>query len=232
MINKIEWIPVSKEAELVVPVPKPAKSYIPQWYKNITPLKNPQFSSTGEVLNKNIKSCMPFLDALTSGYIQESWTDIYVEVLENEVRYNYSVGPDIMSHRGDSSEFKIGDMFYPTEFIWKEQWLPKLPKGYSALYTSPLNLFSLPFKSLDAIIDCDNYYHEYNGQYPFYIYKGFSGIIPAGTPMFQIIPIKRDSWKSNPCIFDENKNKKLQHEIKKIFFNSYKQQFWQKKEFN
>jgi hypothetical protein len=31
----IEFIPVSKEAELVVPPPKPAKLYVPQWYKDI-----------------------------------------------------------------------------------------------------------------------------------------------------------------------------------------------------
>ncbi len=42
----IEFIPVSKEAELVVPPPKPAKLYVPKWYKDIPApdLENLEFS--------------------------------------------------------------------------------------------------------------------------------------------------------------------------------------------
>jgi hypothetical protein len=32
---EIEWIASHQEAQLLVPMPKPAKTYIPDWYKDI-----------------------------------------------------------------------------------------------------------------------------------------------------------------------------------------------------
>jgi hypothetical protein len=29
---------------------------------------------------------------------------------------------------------------------------------------------------------------------PFYVVKGFTGVIPAGTPYAQILPFKREHW--------------------------------------
>jgi len=233
----VEFIPSSKEAELFVPPPKPSKNYIPSWYKNIK--KSPKlltFDGPGDISNRNLKDCVPFLDALTHGYIQETWTDIYIstnESLDEIVDYNWPIGPSIMSHRTKNTNFNIDtNIFYNQEFIWNEQWIPKCPRGYSVLYTSPLNIFNLPFRSLDAIIDSDKYFHQYNGQYPFYINKGFSGLIPAGTPMYQIIFIKRNNWKSKILKYDEEKNLKNNHFLRKNFVDGYKNIFWQKKSFS
>jgi hypothetical protein len=235
MTLKIEFIPASKEAELVVPMPKPAKLYVPEWYKEIpVSPKNISFRSPGDVGSQNIKACMPFLDAYTHGYIQETWTDIHIESSEDGsyvVDYNWSMGPQIIKHRENSSGFSISDIFYSTEFLWFEQWIPKMPDGYSLLYTSPLNYFDLPFRSLDAVIDSDKYHHEYSGLYPFYVNKGFSGVIPAGTPMYQIIPIKRNDWSSSAEKFNSDTNRKRQHLIRKKFVGAYKNIFWQKKNF-
>ena len=232
MTLEIEFIPVSKDAQLLVPAPKPAKNYIPQWYKDIQIENKPQFDNSGDITNENVKHCVPFLDALTQGYIQESWTDIYIEFDGKALGYHFPVKPAIMGHRNKKNIPLIENIFYDTEFVWNEQWIPKLPKGYSALYTSPLNYFTLPFRSLDAVIDSDNYYHEYTGQYPFYIYKGFVGLIPAGTPLYQIIPIKRDDWKSKNLLYNEEQNKINNHKLRKHYFRSYKTLFWQKKRFD
>ena len=32
------------------------------------------------------------------------------------------------------------------------------------------------------------------GNVPFFIKSGFEGVIPAGTPIAQLIPIKREKW--------------------------------------
>ncbi len=232
-INKlqIEFIPASKEAEDLVPYPRPAKLYIPDWYKSIKPLSEPDFFDGGAISNQGLKECVPFLDALTHGYIQESWTDIYIKNDNGMVSYYYQTGPEIISSREHPSVPFFQNLFYNLEFVWKEQWIPKLPKGYSVLYTSPLNNLSLPFKCLDAIIDADYYHHEYNGQYPFYMYKNFTGLIPAGTPLYQIIPIKRENWKSVANQYNEKENKIKNNQIRKYYFKSYKKQFWQKKGF-
>lgn len=239
MTKDIEFIPASSDAELLVPMPKPAKVYLPQWYKDILPPKEPKFhpSKPGVVLNKSIKQCIPFFDAYTHGYIQETWTDIYIQAEKQEdgtdvVTYHFPVGPEIMSHREKDTGFKVSPAYYPYEFLWAHQWIPKCPDGYSMLYTSPLNHFDLPFRSLDAVIDSDKYYHEYTGQSPFYIYKGFSGVIPAGTPMFQMIPIKREDWQSHSSKYDEQVNKLRTFELRKYLFRNYKRLFWQKKMFS
>ena len=231
MVKHIEFIPSSKEVSLVVPKPKPAKLYIPEWYKKIENNNDHQFDEFGNVTNKNLKNCMPFLDALTHGYVQETWTDIHVTVdVKGEISYTYSTGPEIMTHRA-SSPFLVGDMYYPTEFVWKEPWVPKMPEGYSVLLTQPFNNFNLPFKSLDAVVDADKYHHGYNGSYPFYIYKGFSGLIPAGTPMYQLIPIKREPWESYASEYDKDKNFIRHTMLKKHLFHSYQRFFWQRKSF-
>jgi hypothetical protein len=31
---------------------------------------------------------------------------------------------------------------------------------------------------------------------PFFVVKGFTGIIPAGTPYAQMIPFRRENWES------------------------------------
>jgi hypothetical protein len=69
------------------------------------------------------------------------------------------------------------------------------------LITSPLNRLDLPFRSLTAVIDADVFYHilpdpmQGGGNYPFYLNRGFEGIIPIGTPMCQYIPFKREKME-------------------------------------
>lgn len=232
-MKNIEFIPSSKESELVVPYPKPAKNYIPDWFKDIKSDVSYLKFKDNFVSNKTAKMCMPFMDSFLTGYIQESWTDIYINPLENgTVEYNYASLPKIMSHR-EKTTVNVKEMFYDIEFTWIEQWIPKLPKGYSMLYIHPLNRsFDLPFYSLSAVVDSDKYYHSFNGNYPFYIKKHFSGLIPAGTPLYQMIPIKRDYWKSILKKFNSEKKYILENEILKNFISSYKKNFWQKKDYS
>jgi hypothetical protein len=232
MTNNLEFIPVSKEAKLIVPKPKPASEYLPDWYKKLTPEKDPTFNSPGKVANRSIKHCMPLLDAYSHGYIQESWTDIYIEVVGDQLRYHFAQEtPKIMDHRNHDTKFSVSSIYYPQEFVWREQWIPKCPPGYSMLYTTPLNHFDLPFTTLSAVIDSDKYYHESTGQNPFYIYNGFTGMIPAGTPMFQMIPIKRSDWESKELDYDGDVNLQRQALLRKHMYRGYQKLFWQRKKF-
>ena len=239
MTLQIQWIPALESVEAIVPLPKPAKHFIPEWYKKTPPPPSPKkfvFDENGMVKNLGIKACVPFLDALTNGYIQESWTDIhFTSSFDGEFvgNYNYSTGPRILSHRENgTTHFDIPSEFYKTELVWKTPWVPKMPKGYSMLYTHPLNNFELPFLCLDGIVDSDNYYHEYEGQFPFLLKKGFEGIIPAGTPLYQMIPIKRENWESKQIPFNDKENMARRNQIRRYFTNGYRRAFWEKKHFN
>ena len=227
----IEFVPMTKEVEKIVPMPKPAKNYIPDWYKNVKLGKDKYIDSFGSLeFDGKMKKCVPFLDALTHGYIQESWTDIYVKNNNGTVEFAYAKGPEIIGVR-DKISISVSNNFYPIEFIWRIQWMPKLPKGWSVILTSPYNRLDLPFRSLTGIIDSDHFYHGDSGNYPFYIQNGFEGIIPVGTPMYQIVPIKRENWRSSAMRFDEEDASKRVIDIKKYFVDGYRKAFWQKKSF-
>jgi hypothetical protein len=232
-MKKIEWLFPNEEYINLVPKPKPAHLYVPQWYKQISKFENKKFDFFKN--NLTIKSCVPFLESLTMGYIQETWCDINIERdKDNNISYGFSIGPEIISMRNKISSDKLLDkkIFYEIEFTWRLFWIPKLPKGYSMLYTHPLNRNDLPFQSLSGIIDSDVFYDNKNGysmggNYPFYIKKDFEGIIPAGTPMYQMIPIKRNRWLGD----DGKLNPYNQISPRKFFYNGYKKLYWQRKEY-
>ena len=231
-VKQIKFSPGSKEGEQFIEAPVPASKMVPDWYKKITPFKQSEvkFSEENKVINLNLKSCMPFLDALTVGYIQKTWSDIHISIEDGELKYRVATNPELISFRKSVSA-DIGQGFYNIEFVWRTYWRAKLPEGYSVLITHPLNRLDLPFQTMTGFVDADHFYHTPVGNIPFFIKEGFTGIIPAGTPMYQIIPIKRDDWKMEKVDFDEIKVKQLEHKIESIFWGAYKKLFRQNKSY-
>lgn len=229
----IEFIPSSKYTEIAVPMPKPAKMYVPDWYKNIKPDKKITVMQNGITDNAEIKRCMPFLDSLTSGYIQETWTDIAISRDGMDTNYTYAMNPSILKHRPKVS-LKTCSAYNQIEMTWQVHWAPKLPKGWSVLITHPANRLDLPFVTLTGIVDADSFSSvDPNGaNLPFFLYENFEGIIPAGTPMYQIIPFKREDWTSSAGIYNEDESMKKNSELRKYFFHGYKKLFWNKKNYN
>ena len=230
-MKKIVFRPTSKEVELLADKPQPAKNYFPDWLKKVPLYTNNEMTiDLDGYANLTAKACMPFIDTFTSGYIQETWCDIYIDVEEN-FEYRYSGGPQIMEHRPPDRHFlpKVSG-YSQQEFTWKQPWIPQLPDGYSMLYVQPFNRYDLPFLNLSAIIDNDKFFMENNTNHPFFIKEGFKGIIPKGTPYMQMIPIKRDSWKSEFREFDERLSLSVR-KIRQFFIGGYKKLYWQKKTF-
>jgi hypothetical protein len=232
MVNmQIEFIASSDEVNNFVENPKPSKMSIPDWYKNKKSYykKKPIFNSNGSLENSDLKMCMPFLDSISHGYIQKTWCDIYIEHNDNQINYYYARQPEIISIREKTNLNQIG--FYPYEFTWKIPWITKMPKGWSILIHHPSNRIDLPFYTLSGIIDSDEYHHAGFGNLPFYIKQGFSGLIPSGTPMFQITPIKRENWTTKITNYSFDYEKRLMEQNSK-FWEFYKKYKWQKKFFN
>jgi hypothetical protein len=105
-----------------------------------------------------------------------------------------------------------------------------LPKGYSCIIMHPLNRHDLPFLTLSGIVDADSMLH--NGSIPFYIKEDFEGLIKAGTPILQVIPFKRESWKivEKRGLFEKaavNGKRSLNYT-----YGWYKKFSWNKKEYN
>lgn len=231
--NKIVFKSSFNISTEIVPLPKPAKFYMPDWYKKIKPVHN--MNEYDNNLNctqpPTVKSCMPVLDSFTSGYIQETWCDIYAKMTPTGQIILESLSDfKITSFRNRKEDLenriKISKDYYDAEFLWQSPWFPKTPIGWSILIVHPLNHMELPFVSFSGVVESDLYYQS--GNIPFLLKKGFTGLIPKGTPMYQFIPVKRSTWESE---FEETPEAtvcEVNHTHKDGW---YKDKFWKKKIF-
>ena len=166
---------------------------VPDWYK-----KTPKFLDNKDPSNNmpamGLKMCIPFLDAMTTGFYMSLPQEVYVEQTENGPSIRCKHEPMPISNRPPMTTDPMPSPAGHDEehFIWQTQYAFHLPEGYSAILTHPFNRFELPFMTFTGVVDGDFFMH--GGNIPFSIKKGFEGVIPKGTPILQIIPFKREDW--------------------------------------
>lgn len=230
---EIEFIPSSLEVYHFLDIPPPAKNNIPDWYKKLDSFEiSKMYNKSGDTINNKLKMCMPFFDAISGGYVQKTWCEISIKKVSDGIKIEIPDVPGIVGTRNLVSLPLNHKEYYNLEFFWINPWILKLPKGYSALITHPFNRLDLPFSTTSGIVDSDVFYHSGFGQVPFYLKNDFEGIIPIGTPMFQILPIKRDSWTSVKKEFNELEQRKRSFQLLRTFWQNYKNNFWSKKSYD
>lgn len=214
------------------------KKFIPEWYKKA----ETHFSSEEDLAieegtqktSAGLKTCVPFLDAMISGYALVVPFDIYVGKTENgdlDIKWNAPQGWENFVEerpRQSGSTMPRPAGHAPNHMVWSGRWGIKAPRGYSVLVTHPLNRQDLPFTTSSAIMDSDKFFG--NGNIPFFIKEDFVGVIEKGTPFAQIIPIKRKRWKMiyNPALKDAIQ--KHGHDVRKKE-GTYKKKYWHRKEY-
>jgi hypothetical protein len=113
--------------------------------------------------------------------------------------------------------------------VFKGQWGVRLPRGWSLAVTHPMNRFDLPFFTTSGIIDSDEWWT--GGNIPFFFQKDFEGVILKGTPIAQIIPIKRSSWVSHVSELSMARSNYLGEKGRSVKMGWYKNNIWVKKEY-
>lgn len=223
---KIEFVAQNSHVTQVREKPLPATSFIPDWYKKI-PLysNNTQTFDLSPHPNSTVKKCFPVLDAIGAGYIMPLWADLLVTRDENDLPYikwnTHETVLETWSERQVSS-YDLPNNTDKIVFKYMHGWQIKTPKNWSVLITQPIGYTNNPFTFLTGVVDTDKLITEINA--PFVVKKGFEGIVEKGTPMFQIIPIKREDWKAeysekpaNQHYFDVEKfNTKIKSHYGKI----------------
>jgi hypothetical protein len=213
--------------------PEPASKNIPEWYKHMTSYsggdKVPfEFGGTAAT----IKKCIPVFDMITAGYIIKTYCDI--KVSWNGVVHEFMPSGNsnaISYHVGEQAEFHpkvIDKLISIPKFI--NPWAIETSSGYSSIFIPPSHR-DTPFEILPGIVDTDSYSNQIH--FPFTMKdQEFEGVIPAGTPVVQIIPFKRDSWTSE-VENDSSKGKHYEHDklVRSVFFDAYKNLFWKKKSY-
>lgn len=214
--------------------PVPASTKIPDWYKQAPRLihgDRPMVSNKERDSNLGIKYCIPFLDTLTTGYVALLWQDLVVVRGVNGPSFEWANEPDIVDGRNGLGfeTLPIPEGHGEKQFIWQQPFSVKVPPGYSVLYTHPLNRYDLPFITLSGIHDSDSVLPP--GNFPFYLKEDFEGVIPAGTPLFQIIPFKRDNWVAigSEKVSREGINRSLKSTTMLAGF--YKKHMWKRKSY-
>lgn len=212
--------------------PLPAKKFLPQWYKDS---ENTVPGGNGEEV-AGLKKCMPFLDSLLSGYMLTTPVDVFVSKKKDgslDIRWNSSeVFIDFIAERtpllGNKMPRPAGH--YPNHLAFRGFWGIKTPRGWSVLVVQPLNRHDLPWTITSGIMDSDKY--STSGNIPFFIKEDFVGMIPAGTPFAQLIPIKRASWSSIKNDKGISFLEDLQGTMVRALNKSYKKFFWVRKDYN
>lgn len=173
------------------------REHIPQWYKEAERFIGGKPRLQPEV-NKALKLCMPFLDSLTTGYAICLTQDILVEKqLDGSSRLSWTIDNDVLISRSSAaaSTLPIPTGHNAEHFAWKSPVAIRIPTGYQILFTHPLNRFDLPFTTLSGIVD-GGWVLQGGGNIPFFLKNDFEGVIPQGTPIAQIIPLKTEPWES------------------------------------
>jgi hypothetical protein len=168
---------------------------------------------------------MPVFDVITSGYIIVSPADVFVSQRDNEPYFEWPNYNLITFHPAEqgANHPKTNNMATPK---WNNPWAIKTAPGYSSLFVQPFHRESV-FELLPGMVDTDTYTANVN--FPFALKNPkFEGLIPAGTPIAQIIPIKREVWKME---LGETNSLQVVNKLSTKLFDSYKSLFWNKKEY-
>lgn len=223
--------------------PVSSKNGMPDWWKSANifwldednaPLMSKYNMDDEEERSLGFKACPALLDVFSTGYLLRSPVDIMFVQYNNEpyliIDKNFQ---DFCDSRTDMPNFPVPHGYSKKHFHWWPNWGVETPKDYSILVTHPINRFDLPFLTVGGIIDSDRY--TLPGLTPFFLKEGFSGLIPKGTPIAQIIPIKRENWESELHHYSKEeiieRHKYINDTFRVKGGGIYKRKVWFKKEY-
>jgi hypothetical protein len=241
--KKIVFQSAKKHADLFLNIPEPSYKNIPYWYKQQKLFSNDEndlFKANKKtLLEKNefhhtYKMCTPLVDTLTSGYIIKTSADMLVVNVGKdsyEPVLQWSVSWNLADKQPNEvlGNYPVPYGYYKGVFRWMVDYKIITPPGYSLWITHPSQRYDLPFLTINGFVDTDK--HPNHLVLPFFIQNSFEGIIPKGTPIAQIIPIKRDNWYSEQTEYDIDSDTYASDYVKTSLTRAYKNKYWTKKEY-
>lgn len=242
-MKTIKFIARSKTESLLQNKPYPASTILPSWWKNMTPYLISPDNPDGKKIkiikrnsNATFKKCVPMLDALTTGYIIDLWADVLVsqeQIDEKGTKFpliTWRATVDVFQlHGDDSRQVPAPPGYDQIVFKYLNCWIPVTPPGYSTLVVPPFGYRDLPFLAIPAVVDTDKSKLEL--VFPMWIKSNFEGLVENGTPLVQLIPFKRESWKTEFDSYEDGEYKQIieNQTFNKNLINNYIKNHWSKK---
>lgn len=214
-VKEIDFIAYDEYSANVKIFPEPMSKHLPYWYKNESNYEISHKNPNGNKMlvdnyhtNGTFKKCMPVKDPLFMGYAYLLFADVQIRTQHNDDSgIFWKVSEEVFSFETMPSTRRIPPPpgFGTTGmFRYRGGFNVKTPPGYSIMVTHPMGYHDLPFRTIPAIIDSDKNLHGIEPM--IWLKDGIEDIVPKGTPIAQIIPFKRDDWKSNKIVPEGLKN--------------------------
>lgn len=187
--------------EGIIPEPKPASKFIPEWYKSIPPTLDTKDHQNRP--NLTAKKCLPMIDAMTAGYVISLAGDLGLKSSEDCNTIEVFNPPEIrlaeFHHLDQLGPKAPGMPAPPVKFI--NPWIIKTAPGWSTLIIPLVNssLENPNFTCLGGLVDTDRYTKEINFPAIWHT-PNFDDYIPAGTPLVVVIPVKRDAITNSSLV--------------------------------
>ncbi len=187
---KIEFVCDPKDHG-VIAEPVAAKTVIPDWFRKLPAVDKAHVHANNNGLT--IKRCMPFLDAMTTGWVLPLAATVRLDIRDNgqtvEAGWEYEKVM-VSNHAMHQIAGNPREPRPPCKF--HNYWTIITPPGWSCLFVSPLNRASPVFECIAGVVDTDTYHSLIN--FPF-IATAPDGVytLERGTPLVQVIPFRRDT---------------------------------------
>jgi hypothetical protein len=174
----------------VIAEPIPARNELPAWFRQLPGVDRDHLSATNDGLT--VKRCLPFLDALGTGWIIPLAATVRLEVRDDgkHVDAGWEFDRPMVSNH---SAFQIAG--HPTEprppMKFHNYWTVRTSPGWSCLFVPPLNRPNSVVTVMSGVVDTDRFPTPVN--FPFVV-SAPDGVhvLPKGTPLVQVIPFRRD----------------------------------------
>lgn len=209
----------------VIPNPVPAIKATPDYFRPIKP------QSDNNPKSGTVKRCVPFLDALSAGFIIPMWCDVYVIARNGNLSIDFPPNFPQSETLGSHSSAQIpkhplaNKPYGNMPMKWINPWVIETELGVSCLFTPPLNHMETRFKLLDGVVDTDTYYNNVN--FPFLWTAGDGEFfIKKGTPLVQVIPFRREEQSFEVSAVDIEKRGAVQSTLGTKLKNGYRDELW------
>ncbi len=180
-----------KEDEGIIPAPVRAKTALPEWFRKLPPVTESRVSANDSGLT--VKRCMPFLDAMTTGWVIGLAATVRMEISDEGRTVDCGWDFDrtlVSNHASHQVAGNPRDPMPPCKF--HNYWTIVTPPGWSCLFVPPLNRPNGAFEIVSGVVDTDTYQSEIH--FPFFA-TGEDGlhVLERGTPIVQVIPFRRET---------------------------------------
>ena len=192
--GQIEFL-CAAEDKGVIAEPRPAKEFLPAWWRKLSPVSQDRVSANNSGLT--IKRCMPVLDAMSLGWVLPLAATVRLEITDDGKRLDAGWDFDrtmVSFHAPEQVEGHPRLPRPPAKF--HNYWTIRTPKGWSCLFAPLLNGPNDVVEIVSGVVDTDRYHAQIH--FPFFpTAPDGRYTLEKNYPLVQVIPFKRAALKAS-----------------------------------